>query len=125
MEQVRYTDFIKQIAIDYNLTLEKEFKLKLPADKKAIKSFVRSVAHKVRVFDGQNEYPYMDVLHSKRNEQALLSGIELRYVGEKALAEILKEADIKLITENCKISEGGGWYSNGTRYIYREIYCEI
>lgn len=123
MEQVTHSEFIAKIATDFGINIEKEFILKLPADKKTMKDFTQSIAKKVRIFDGQNEYPFM--LSGKRNEDALMIGVELRYKGEKDTAEIIKESGVKLEYKNCKISEGGGWYSSGTRYIYKDIYCEI
>jgi len=51
--------------------------------------------------------------------------VELRYSDTKTLTEIIKETGINLKSEGCNISEGGGWYSKGTRYYYKEFYIEI
>jgi hypothetical protein len=123
MKELSYIDFVTEIAKDFSLETSKEYKLKLPADNKRIKSFIRGVAHMSKIFDGQIEHPYM--LDNKRNEQALSRGMEIRYIGCKSLNDILNESGIKLRSENCKISEGGGWYSDGTRYFYKDFYLEI
>lgn len=123
MEELSYRNFVKKIAEDFNLSPDKEYKLSLPADKKAFKNFVRGDAYRMRIFDGTNEHPYM--LENKRNDEALAKGVELRYLGEKGLNTILEETGLKLKSENCRICEGGGWYSNGTKYFYKDYCVEV
>ena len=122
LENVSYSTFIREIAKDFKLTVEQEYILKLPSDN--IKSFTQSVAKDVRIFDGENEYPYM-LSNNIRNNEQMKNAIELRRLGTKSLEQIIKEANISLITEKCKICEGGGWYSSGIKYIYKNIYCKL
>jgi len=126
MEQVRYYDFIKRICEDFNLEIDMEYVLPLPADKKFIKGFTTSRAGDIRIFDGELEHPYMMDKHScQRNDKAFAIGKELRYKGTKSMADIINESGVKLETKKCRICEGGGWSSEGTRYIYKDIYCEL
>jgi hypothetical protein len=120
---VSYTEFIDRIATDFNLSLEKEFRLKLPTDKKTMRRFITSVAYKTRIFDGTNEHPYM--LPTRRNDEALATGIELRYTGRKSFGEVLDESGAEVKSCSVKMCEGGGWYSAGTKYTYKEIYIEL
>lgn len=124
MESVSYSKFISQIAEDFNTSLEKEYTLNLPNIKGKIKGFTASVASRVRIFDGIEEHPYMLSKHL-RNEDKFKQGVELRYLGEKGFDEIIKESGIQLKSSPCKICEGGGWSSQGTRYYYKETYCEF
>jgi hypothetical protein len=124
MEQLTYRNFVKEIAKDFNLSPDKEYKLKIPADKKVLKNFVRGDAYRMRIFDGMNEHPYM-INNTVRNDEAFSKAIELRYLGEKGLATILEETGLKLKSEKCKICEGGGWYSEGTKYFYKDYYAEV
>lgn len=120
---VSYTEFIKKIADDFGLSIEKEYKLMFPAEPMAVKRFARHVAIDVRVWDGKTERPYM--LAGQRNEEALKNATELRRIGAKGLDEIIKEARIELKSENCRLCEGGGWHSAGTRYVYKNYCIEI
>lgn len=126
MKHVRYTEFTEEIAKDFGISIQKEYVLQLPADKKTIKSFTISRANDVRIFDGVQEHPYIfNKPGTQRNEEALANGKELRYLGYKGLVEILEVAGNSVTTKSCRICEGGGWSSEGTRYMYKEIYCEI
>ena len=124
MEQVSYLDFVSEIAKDNAVKLEKEVTLSLPADRFTIRSFVARRAHNVRVFDGEIEHPYM-LTQNQRNEDSLKKGVELRVLATKNLNEVLKEAKITLQSERCEVCEGGGWYSEGSRYFYKNIYTEF
>ena len=124
MEQVSYLDFVSEIAKDNAVKLEKEVTLSLPADRFTIRGFVARRAHNVRVYDGEIEHPYM-LTQSQRNEEALKKGVELRVLANKNLNEVLKEAKITLQSESCEVCEGGGWYSEGSRYFYKNIYTEF
>ncbi len=123
MKEVTYRDFITTIANDFSIQVKKEYSLKLPSDKKSIKRFIASVANEVRIFDGSNEYPYM--LEKSRNEEKLKIGIELRHRDYKTLSDILTESGANIKSKGCRICEGGGWSSQGTRYTYKNIYCEV
>ena len=124
MEQVTYIQFLKRICKDFNLELETEYVLPLPATKKQIKQFTTSRAKDVRIFDGKCEHPYM-ISENQRNSKTLTNGVQLRYKGYKPLGLLTTEANIQLNTKSCKICEGGGWYSNGTQYSYEDIYIEL
>lgn len=122
-KEVTYYEFIKTICSDHNISIDKEYTLKLPADKRVMKWFTRSRAGQIRIFDGNAEHPYM--VDGTRNDGVLVNGNELRIKDTKSFDLILKETGVKLQSGKCKICEGGGWYSEGTRYIYKDIYCEI
>lgn len=71
-----------------------------------------------------NEFPYM-LSNNVRNEEKLIDFDHIYTIYYKTLDQILKEIPITLKSESCKICEGGGWYSNGTRYFYKDVYCKI
>lgn len=123
MSEVTYYEFIDLLSKEFNLKTHKEYTLKLPAARKVVKYFTTSVANEVRIFDGEKEHPYM--IEKGRNEDVFKKGVELRRFGRKSICEILAEIPVKLRTESCKICEGGGWYSKGTRYYYKENYIEV
>ena len=60
-----------------------------------------------------------------RNEEKLIDFDYIYVTRPKRLKQILKETGINLKSEKCNIYEGGGWYSQGTRYFYKDIYCEV
>ena len=124
MKQVTVYEFMLEIAKDFSIDINKEFTIRLPKDKKAIKSFTSSLADMVRIFDGEKEHRYM-INACKRNDEALQKGIELRYSGTKSLSEVIKESGVELKVKKCKVCEGGGWYSEGFQYFHKEVYCEI
>lgn len=123
MKNISSYDLIAEIAKDFSISIEKEFTLSLPNSAANIKGFVRGIAARTRIFDGETEHPFM--LNGMRNNDVLNKGVELRFLGRKSLDEIIKESGATVKTENCRICEGGGWTSQGTRYIYKDIYCEI
>ncbi len=64
----------------------------------------------------------IDVVKTKSNRgNPIPPKTTVRY---KTIPEITKEAGIKISTSNVKISEGGGWYSNGKRYVYKGTFCD-
>ena len=123
MEWIGYDAMVLKIAQDAGISPYKEYTLKLPASRIAIKRFVVSVAGDVRIFDGQSEHPYM--LPKQRNDAMLMKGIELRRKGMKSLREIIKESGANVSSNSVQICEGGGWYSKGTRYEYKNFYTEV
>jgi hypothetical protein len=70
------------------------------------------------------EWPYM-LTQSARNNDKLFEFDHIYTMYGKNLDEILKEINLTLKSEPCRICEGGGWYSQGTRWFYKDIYCEI
>jgi hypothetical protein len=123
MKQLNYYDFIKRIADDFNVPLTREYTLKMPAPIPAIKSFVRGRAANVRCFDGTNEQPFM-ATNQQRNNCAIVKSKELRVNAFKTLDFLIQETGLKLQTKSVRICEGGGWHSEGTRYIYKDVYYE-
>lgn len=123
MKEVYYHVFIAKLCQDFDIITTKELILKLPADNKKIKSFTTSRAKDVRIFDGQVEYPYM--LGDKRNDEILSKGKELRYKASKSLRELMSEYKLPIQTKSCRICEGNGWTSSGTRYSYKNMFIEI
>lgn len=123
MKEVYYHVFIAKLCQDFDMITTKELTLKLPTDNKKIKSFITSRARDVRIFDGKIEHPYM--LSDKRNDEILSKGKELRYKASKPLRELMSEYNLPIQTKSCKICEGNGWTSSGTRYSYKNMFIEI
>lgn len=122
---VTYYTFCKTIADDFSIELNQKCKTKLNQfpiknGKRRIKSFYDAII----VDTNGNEYPYM-LNQNIRNEEKLIDFDYLYVIRPKNLEQIIKEANITLNSEKCRICEGNGWYSNGTRYLYKDIYCEI
>lgn len=124
MKNVYYFDFINAIKADFNIVIDKEVTLKLPANKKNIKNFTRSMARDVRIFDGNTEHPYM-LTNGQRNEDILSIGKELRCTTQKRLHELITEYNLPVQSKPCRICEGNGWTSSGTRYIYKDLFIEL
>ena len=124
MENIRCSDLARMIAKDFNIEIQykeksysKHFEIK--NGKKKIYGRYSSV-----IVDKQgNEFPYM-LDRNKRNEEKLVDFDYLYSIEYKTLEEIIKESGVKLKTEPCKVCEGGGWYSQGTRTHYKDYYCE-
>lgn len=114
----------KLICDKFNLDISKEVSLKLPATPKEIKNFSRGWANSVIIETTYGEFPYMLSKHL-RNDSKLLDGLKLKKTISKTLDEVCKEAGITLSFKKVKISEGGGWYSNGFRYFFDDVYCEL
>lgn len=70
------------------------------------------------------EWPYM-LTQSVRNDNKLFEFDHIYTMYAKNLDKIMKEANLTLKSEPCKICEGGGWSSQGTRWFYKDMYCEI
>lgn len=128
MKEISYSEFTKKIAEDYNLIQKKKIK-RYFTDFPIVngKRKINAIASSVIVDKDNNEFPYMLSApweHAVRNNDKL---IEFNYIYDityKSLEELLQEANIKLKTEPCKVCEGNGWYTNGTRYYYKEYYIE-
>lgn len=123
--EVTYYQFCKTIADDFKIELNQKHKTKLSEfpvknGRKKISSFYDSIIVDV---DG-NEYPYM-LNQSMRNEEKLVDFDYIYFIRPKSLKQILDETGLNLKSEKCRICEGGGWYSNGTRYFYKNIFCEV
>jgi hypothetical protein len=124
MKEVYYHVFLAKLCQDFDMITTKELVLKLPADNKKVKSFTTSRARDVRIFDGQIEHPYM-LNEYKRNDEILSKGKELRYKTSKSLRELISEYNLPIQTKPCRICEGNGWTSSGTRYSYENMFIEI
>lgn len=124
MKQVYYYEFLAKLCQDFDMITTKEITLKLPADKKKIKSFTVSKARDIRIFDGKIEHPYM-LDDNKRNDEILSKGKELRHKKSKSLRELILEYNLPIQTKSCRICEGNGWTSSGTRYSYKDMFVEI
>jgi hypothetical protein len=125
MNSVTYHEFCKAIAKDYSIELSHKQKtyfedFPIKKGKKKINSFSDAVI----VDNDGNEYPYMLTPHN-RNEDKLIDFDYIYITRSKSLNRILNEVGLDLRSEICKISEGGGWYSVGIRYFYKDLYCEI
>lgn len=125
MKEVANYEFISRIADDLKINDTKQIKtysyhFPFVNGKRKIKS-----THDAIIVDKQgNEFPYM-ITHFQRNEEKLLDFDYIYVNRQKSIGEIIEETGVEIKTERCKICEGGGWYSWGTRYIYKDIFCEI
>ena len=123
--KVTYYQFCKTIADDFKIELNQKHKTKLSQfsiinGKRKINSF-----HDAIIVDANgNEYPYM-LGQTIRNEEKLIDFDYIYITRPKGLEQILNETGINLKSEKCKICEGNGWHSQGIRYFYKNIYCEI
>ena len=122
---VTYYQFCKTIADDFKIELNQKNKTKLSQfpiknNKRKIKSSYDAII----VDNKGNEYPYM-LSQTIRNEQKLADFDYIYVIRPKSLEQIVKETGINLRSEECKICEGGGWYSKGVRYFYKGIFCQI
>lgn len=124
MKEVSYTQFISIICEECNISPYKDYTLSLPNNKATIKGFVMSRAHKVNIVCDEIMHPYMLNI-TQRNDDVLSKGDYLLYRGYKSLNDIIIESKATLQISNTKISEGNGWYSNGKRYPYKNIYTEL
>lgn len=125
MEAVTYYNFCKQIANDYNIDFNKKIldypnQFPIKNGKRKIKSSYDAII----VDKNNNEYPYM-LSQYQRNDDKLIDFKYIYTVRHKQLSEILTEVNLKLKSVPCKLCEGNGWFSKGTRYFYKDIYCEI
>ena len=123
--EVTYHEFCKTIADDFKIEFKQKHKTKASEfpvinGRRKIRSFYDSII----VDNNGNEYPYM-LNQSMRNEEELVDFDHIYFIKPKGLNQILDETGVKLRSEQCKISEGGGWYSYGTKYYYKDIYCKI
>lgn len=123
MKALNYYQFIQRIADDFNVPLTREYTLKMPSPIPCIKKFVRGRAANVRCFDGVSEQPFMKDVQ-QRNTCAIVKAKELRVTAFKTLDFLIQETGAKLQSKSVRICEGGGWHSEGTRYIYKDVYWE-
>ena len=127
MKRVAVFEFLNEIAKDHNINP----KVKIKDYKRSFKMVngnlkIKAFSDSIIVDLNGNEFPYMlSVQPPIRNDEKLLDFDYIYRLTFKSLSELTKEAGIELKSEDCRICEGGGWYSHGTRYFYKEISCEI
>lgn len=117
-------DFTQEITKDYNIELTQIVKTMF--NQYPIKNGKRKIKanyNAIIVDKKGNEYPYM-LTPSIRNEDKLVEFDYIYITQTKSLKQVIQEANIELQSSSCKISEGNGWYSNGTKYIYKNFYCK-
>ena len=117
--------FCKEIIKDYNINptykhIIKYNQFPIKDGKRKIKASCDSII----VDHNGNEFPYM-LNRNTRNDDKLIDFDYIYIIHDKQLDQILKESNLSLKTDKCKICEGNGWYTNGTRYYYKDIFCEI
>lgn len=123
--EVTYYQFCKTISEDFGIELNQKHKIffnqfPIKNGKRKINSF-----HDAIIVDkDRNEYPYM-INQTVRNEEKLLDFDYIYVTRPKGLNQIIEETGVKLKSKSCKICEGGGWYSKGTEYFYKDITCEV
>jgi len=123
--EVTYYQFCKIIANDFNIELNQKYITKLNQFPiKNGKRKINSTNNSIIVDVNGNEHPYM-LSQTIRNEEKLIHFDYIYVIHQKGLEQILKEIGIKLKWEKCKICEGGGWHSQGIRYFYKDVYCEV
>ena len=123
--EVRYYDFCKRIANDEKIeftqkikVFRKDFPLKNGVTK------VNATYYSIIVDKEGNEFPYM-LEQYLRNDSKLIDFDYIYRITQKSLTQILEETGVNIKSEKCKICEGGGWYRQGNRYFYKDIFCEV
>jgi hypothetical protein len=129
MTEVNSYQFCKRIADDYQLELKEKYKTyqtQFPINKNTGKRKINSSHNAIIVDKSGNEFPYMTSPHSNiRNEEKLIDFDYIYIERVKPIDQLEKEAQITISRKKCRICEGGGWTSEGTRFTYKDIYCEI
>jgi len=127
MENISYYQFCKTIADDFGIELNQ--KVKTPISKFPLKDGKRKIhsSYDAVIVDKDGiEHPYMiSQFPAIRNNEKLIDFDYLYTIRPKGLEQIIKETGVKLSSQKCQISEGGGWYSQGTKYFYNDITCEV
>ena len=127
MKQVTYYEMTKQIAADYGLELNQ--KIETPVSKFPIKNGkpkIYATCDAVIIGSDGSEHPYMlRQFPGIRNDEKLVGAKYIYVMRPKNLQDLCKEAGIELKSSPCRVCEGGGWYSNGHAYYYKETYCEV
>lgn len=120
MKRVTTWEFVSAICLQYDISRDMEQRI-YPVKGKFK---ANGVGYKAKIVDKDgNISPYM--LGNLRNEEKLKDAIYLKYNRGKTIEEVTKEANITLKTEKCKICEGNGWYSEGIKYYFNNLTCEI
>lgn len=123
--ETTYYNFCKTIADDFGIELyQKHKKYKKDFPLKDGKRKINSVSDSIIVDNDGNEHPYM-LSNNLRNESMLIDFDYIYVIRPKTLKQIIEETGVVLDSKPCKVCEGGGWYSDGTRYYYKDITCEI
>jgi len=125
MEDVTYYQFCKMIAEDFAIEFNQKHKtyfnqFPLKNGNRKISSFYNAVI----VDKNGNEFPYM-LNPSMRNNEKLSDFDYIYVIRHKDLFQICEETGVKLKSKKCRICEGGGWTSQGTKYFYKDISCEV
>lgn len=125
MEEVASYVLAEQIAKDFNLEttyIDKRYfnQFLTKNGKKQINATNTSII----VDKDGNEHPYM-ISQYVRNDAKLIEFDHIYQVVRKSITQLIKESGVEVKREKCKISEGGGWYSEGQRITYKDMYCEI
>jgi hypothetical protein len=123
--EVSSYEFIKKISQDFNIDINQKHKTFLNQFPfKNGKRKINSCYDAVIVNDAGDEFPYMLSQHN-RNEDKLIDFNYIYVVRTKSIEQIISELEINIKTEPCRICEGGGWTSRGTRYFYKDLICEL
>lgn len=124
MTEVLLNEFCKELCKEYNIEPTKKVKYKLTDFK--FKNGKRKISCRydsIIVDNDGNEYPYM-LDQQTRNNDKLVNFNHIYTIFNKSLVEILEEGKIYIKSKKTNICEGGGWYSKGRIYYYKDIYCE-
>ena len=124
MKNVTVYNFIEEIAKDFNLDID--IKIITKYNQFPLKNGKRKISSSndaIIVDKQENEFPYMLDQHNRNNDK-LINFDYIYVIRPKPLHLIIEQAGLKLRMEKCKICEGSGWYSWGTRYYYKDLICE-
>lgn len=125
MKEVTSHDFIITICNDYKIEPFKQiktYKHQFPIKNGKIK--ISSTYDAIIVNNSSEEFPYM-INKFTRNDEKLIDFDYIYVKRLKSISDIEKETNSEIKTAKAKISEGGGWYSEGSRYTYKDVYCEF
>ena len=129
MTEVNSYQLCKRIAEDYDLELNQKhitYRYQFPINKATGKRNINSFHDAIIVDKSGNEFPYIVSPHSNlRNEEKLIDFDYIYVIRAKSINQLEEEANIIISRKKCIICEGGGWTSKGTRFTYKDIYCEI
>ena len=125
MKEISNWDMTRLIADDYDIPLKFERRVyynqfPMKGGKRKINSSVDSII----VHSDGSRYPYM-LPNGSRNNGRLVEFDFISTTITKSLLTVVAETKQEFKYERCKLDEGGGCWSWGTRMYYKDFYTEF